>query len=163
MNSWESILGLGSTHKMVIAQELVSFLYKENCDTTTLGENELFILKFLLDNKVEFNRKETYYGTTFYRGYTVTVNVRDSVLATIGKDIASVDKDEDKATPEAVSWLEVECCDILYEFLSTKLTAEKGSGRLSDTLKISRSYEEKVKGLEITITKTKVFNKLGGE
>lgn len=37
MNSWESILGLGSTHKMVIAQELVSFLYKENCDTTTLG------------------------------------------------------------------------------------------------------------------------------
>ncbi|YP_010843645.1 hypothetical protein PI27_gp078 [Listeria phage WIL-1] len=163
MNSWESILGLGSTHKMVIAQELVSFLYKENRDTTTLGENELFILNFLLDNKVEFNRKEAYYGTTFYRGYIITINVRDFVLVAISRDIASVDKDEDKATPEAVNWLEVECCDILYKFLSTKLTAENGSSSLSDTLKISRSYEEKAKGLEITITKTKVFNKLGGE
>ncbi len=57
----------------------------------------------------------------------------------------------------------MECCDILYKFLSTKLTAENGSNSLSDTLKISRSCEEKAKGLEITITKTKVFNKLGGE
>ncbi|AAY52986.1 gp15 [Listeria phage A511] len=166
MNNCESILGLGSTHKMVIAQELVNFLYKENRDTTTLGEmgeNELFTLNFLLDNKVEFSRKETYYGTTFYRGYTITINVRDFVLVAISRDITSVDKDKDEDTLEAVNWLEVECCDILYKFLSTKLTAENGSNSLSDTLKISRSCEEKAKGLEITITKTKVFNKLGGE